>query len=166
LEQLEEAVQIIRAMWISQPVTSIGNYYRIRDAYCEPQPSPPIPLLIGGGGELGTLRLVARYADWWNFNSCTTEEYARKAAILKNHCNDVGRDFREIKLTYASWLSITENPSQLKQDSRRHIIAGNASEVLRELKRFHEIGVTHFILKFPNISDLKHFTTDVMPYVE
>ena len=57
-------------------------------------------LLIGGGGEEKTLAIVARRADWWNFNSCTVEEYAHKLAVLKSHCARVGRDPAEIKLTY------------------------------------------------------------------
>src|SRR6266702_2789934 len=79
--QLEEAVQVIRTMWTSRPANFTGQYYTISDAYCEPQPSPMIPLLIGGGGEQRTLNLVARYADWYNFNSATLEEYAHKVAI-------------------------------------------------------------------------------------
>lgn len=164
LEQLEEAILVIRSMWASSPTTFNGKYYQIRNAHCEPSPSSPIPLLIGGGGEQKTLRLVAHYADWWNFNSCTPEEYARKVVILKKYCDEVGRDFTEIKLTYAAWVSIAENPSQLMRDTQRHIIAGNAAEVARELKKFCEIGVTHFILKFPDVSTLDQFAEDVIPY--
>src|SRR5579871_114430 len=98
LEQLEEAAIIVKAMWSSHPATFEGEHYRIRDAYCEPRPQPSIPLLIGGGGEGKTLAIVARHADWWNFNSCTVEEYAHKLAILKNHCEREGRDPAQIKL--------------------------------------------------------------------
>src|SRR6266702_3227367 len=51
VEQLEEAAQVIRAMWTSRPANFTGKYYTISDAWCIPQPSPPIPLVIGGGGE-------------------------------------------------------------------------------------------------------------------
>ena len=90
-KQFEESVIIIRAMWESVPATFLGQYYQIREAYCEPRPSPGIPLLIGGGGEKRTLALVARYADWWNYNSCTVEEYARKVAVLQGYCERIGR---------------------------------------------------------------------------
>jgi alkanesulfonate monooxygenase SsuD/methylene tetrahydromethanopterin reductase-like flavin-dependent oxidoreductase (luciferase family) len=59
-EQLEEALIIIRSLWTSQPATFEGKYYQIRDDYCEPRPSPPIPILLGGGGEQRTLALAAR----------------------------------------------------------------------------------------------------------
>src|SRR6516162_7701668 len=55
LEELEEAVQIMKAMWSTRSATFDGKHYRIREAFCEPQPSPVIPLLIGGGGEQKTL---------------------------------------------------------------------------------------------------------------
>src|SRR5258708_1146809 len=99
LEQLEEAAIIVKAMWSSRPATFVGKHHSIHDAYCEPRPDPPIPLLIGGGGEEKTLAIVARRADWWNFNSCTVEEYAHKVAMLKSHCARLGRDPAEIKLT-------------------------------------------------------------------
>ena len=81
LEQLEEAIVIIRSMWTSSPATSqVDHHYQIRDAFCEPRPLQAIPLLIGGGGERHTLRIVARYADWWNFflyneGICTQSSY-------------------------------------------------------------------------------------------
>jgi len=62
-DQLEEAIQVIRSMWTSQPATFFGKYYKLQNAYCKPQPSHTIPLLIGGGGERRTLGLVAQYAD-------------------------------------------------------------------------------------------------------
>ena len=96
MEQLEEAVQLILAMWSTQqPATFEGKHYSIHEAYCAPLPSPTIPILIGGGGEQRTLSLVARYADWWNFNSVPVEEYARKVDILKQHCKRVGRNFAD-----------------------------------------------------------------------
>src|ERR1700730_3538610 len=62
IEELEETAIIARTMWSSRPATFIGKHYSIRDAYCEPQPHPPIPLLIGGGGGEKTLAIVARRA--------------------------------------------------------------------------------------------------------
>ncbi|MBV9259308.1 MAG: LLM class flavin-dependent oxidoreductase [Ktedonobacteraceae bacterium] len=164
MEQLEEALQVIRAMWSTQPATFEGKHYSIHDAYCAPQPSPPIPILIGGGGEQRTLALVARYADWWNFNSVPLEEYARKVDILKQHCARIGRDFSEIKLTYLSTLSVSEDPAQVQRHPNKHYIAGNAAEVIRELERFYSVGVTHFMFRFPDLQTLKHFVAHVAPH--
>jgi alkanesulfonate monooxygenase SsuD/methylene tetrahydromethanopterin reductase-like flavin-dependent oxidoreductase (luciferase family) len=164
MDQLEEAVQVIRTIWSTQPATFEGKHYSIHAAYCAPQPSPPIPLLIGGGGEQRTLALVARYADWWNFNSVPVEEYARKVEILKRHCADVGRDFSTIKLTYLATLSASEDPTRVQRNPNKYFIAGNAAEVTRELARFHDIGVTHFMFRIPNLETLQYFVAHVAPH--
>jgi alkanesulfonate monooxygenase SsuD/methylene tetrahydromethanopterin reductase-like flavin-dependent oxidoreductase (luciferase family) len=164
MEQLEEAVQVIRALWSTQPATFEGKHYVLRDAYCAPRPSPAIPILIGGGGEQRTLALVARYADWWNFNSVTVEEYARKVEILKQHCARVGRAFSEIKLTYLGTLSVSEDPARVQRNPGKHYIAGNTAEVIQELERFQAVGVTHFMFRIPDLETLKHFVTYVAPH--
>ncbi len=164
MEQLEEAVQVIRAMWSTQPATFEGKHYSIHNAYCSPQPSPAIPILIGGGGEQRTLALVARYADWWNFNSVAPEEYARKVDILKHHCVRLGRTFSEIKLTYLGTLSVSENPAHVQRNPSKYYIAGNAAEVTRELERFHSLGVTHFMFRIPTLETLKHFVAHIAPH--
>ncbi|GAC1455011.1 MAG: LLM class F420-dependent oxidoreductase [Ktedonobacteraceae bacterium] len=164
MEQLEEAAQLVRAMWTApQPVTFEGKHYAVRNAFCIPQPSPTIPLLIGGGGEHRTLALVARYADWWNFNSCTVEEYEHKLSILKQHCKNVGRDFSEIKLTYLSTMSVAEDPAKVQRNPSKHFIAGNAEEVTQELQRFRDIGVSHFIFRFLDHETIEHFVAHVVP---
>lgn len=164
LEQLEEAALIMKSMWSARPATFEGKQYSIHDAYCEPQPQPPIPLLIGGGGEEKTLAIVARRADWWNFNSCTVEEYAHKVAVLKGHCARVGRDPGEIKLTYLSTASVSENPAEVVRSPQKHFIAGSSAEVIRELERFHEVGVTHFIFRFLDPGSLERFVRTVVPH--
>ena len=164
MEQLEEAAQIMHAMWTTQqPVTFEGKHYSIRDAYCIPHPSPMIPLLIGGGGEKRTLAAVARYADWWNFNSCPVEEYDLKLAILKQHCRDIGRDPSEITLTYLGTASVSDDPNKVQHNPTKHFIAGNADEVTQEIQRFHDIGVSHFIFRFLDQETLEYFVQRVVP---
>lgn len=163
MEQLEEAIQLIRTLWTQQPATFTGQHYHIQDAYCAPQPVPPIPILIGGGGEQRTLAIVARYADWWNFNSCPVEEYARKLAILKQHCERIGRDPAQIKLTYLSTLSVSEDPARVQRHPQKHFIAGSADEVTRELEQFRALGVTHCLFRILDVASLEHFVTHVVP---
>ncbi len=167
LEQLEEAILLIRSMWTLKPASFEGRYYQIQDAYCEPQPSPLIPLLIGGGGEQRTLSLAARYADWWNFNSCGAEVYAHKVSVLKGYCRSIGRDPAEIRLTFSGTVSMDEDPTQVIQHPqypKKRFIAGSTAEVIRELERFCEIGVTHFMLKFLDLTTLKYFAANVLPH--
>lgn len=163
MEELEEAAQIVHAMWKMQPATVEGKHYAIREAYCAPQPSPMIPLLIGGGGEQRTLALVARYADMWNITSCTVEEYAHKLAILKQHCERIGRDPSEITLTYLSTMSVSEDPAKVQHDPNKHFIAGNAAEVTRELEQFAALGVTHCMFRFLDVATVEQFVEHVAP---
>ncbi len=164
MEQLAETAQIMRAMWTApQPVTFEGKHYSIQDAYCIPQPSPTIPLLIGGGGEQLTLALVARYAEWWNFNSCPLEEYEHKLSVLKQHCKDIGRDPSEITLSYLATVSVASDPAKVQRNPTKHFIAGTAEQVTQEIERFRNIGVSHFIFRFLNQETLEYFVARVVP---
>lgn len=164
MEQLEEAIQIMRLLWQGGPATFSGKHYRIEAAHCLPVPQPSIPLLIGGGGEQRTLAITARYADLWNFNSCTLEEYSRKLGILHQHCQRFGRNPAEITLTYLSTASVADDPALVVRDPKKHFIAGSPTEVIRELEQFIEIGVSHFIFRFLDIPSLERFVRSVLPH--
>ncbi|WP_160145595.1 LLM class flavin-dependent oxidoreductase [Dictyobacter aurantiacus] len=164
MEELEDAIQVLRAMWTTQPATYEGKHYQVHNAYGAPRPNPMIPLLVGGGGEQRTLAIVARYADWWNFNSCTVEEYERKLAILRQHCRHVGRDFSEITLSYLSTISVSDDPARVKRNPNKHFIAGSSEEVIRELEQFRSIGVSHFMFRILDVESLQHFVAHVVPH--
>src|SRR6266496_500613 len=101
LRQLRDALQIIRAMWTQEEAVFEGKYYQVRGAINQPKgvQKPHIPLLIGGGGEKVTLKLVAQYGDACNIGHLDNEGLARKYAILKQHCENVGRDYNTIRRT-------------------------------------------------------------------
>jgi alkanesulfonate monooxygenase SsuD/methylene tetrahydromethanopterin reductase-like flavin-dependent oxidoreductase (luciferase family) len=165
VDQLEEAVQIIRAMWTQSPASFEGKYYRIENAECQPEPNPPIPLLIGGAGEQKTLRVVARYADWWNHNFCTAEEYAHKQRVLTDHCREIGRDPAEIVHTYYAAVSLVNDPAKAEKRDF-HVVAGTPDMVTRELSQFVNLGVKHFQLRFldfPQMNGLGTFAEKVLP---
>jgi alkanesulfonate monooxygenase SsuD/methylene tetrahydromethanopterin reductase-like flavin-dependent oxidoreductase (luciferase family) len=164
MEELEEAVQILQRMWGEQPASFKGEHYHIAEAYSLPRPTQTIPLLIGGGGERRTLALVAKYADWWNFNSCTVEEYGHKLDVLKGHCERIGRDVGEITLTYLSTLSVSDDVTKVKRSESKHFIAGNAEQVIEELERFRAIGVSHFLFRILDVASLEYFGREVVPH--
>jgi F420-dependent oxidoreductase-like protein len=100
-DRFEEACQVLISL-LSQKTTDFsGRYYQLAGARNEPKgvqrPHPPI--VIGGSGERRTLRTTARYAQHWNFVGGTPEEFARKRDVLYAHCQDVGRDPKEITLS-------------------------------------------------------------------
>jgi alkanesulfonate monooxygenase SsuD/methylene tetrahydromethanopterin reductase-like flavin-dependent oxidoreductase (luciferase family) len=175
IRQLAEAVHIIRKMWTEEVASFAGAYYRIDSAYCNPKPPTLPPILIGGGGERLTLRVVAEYADWWNLVGGTPEVFARKLRILENHCKDVGRDPGTIKKTWATdGLAIAptmERALRIAAGSpftrdRVGAVVGDPDEVSKALEQFVALGVEHFILRFvdfPDPAGAKLFAKEVIP---
>ena len=93
-ERLEETLQICLQMWSDDNGPYDGRHYRLAETLCEPRPlsRPRPPILIGGGGERRTLRLVARYADAGNVFGSSPEDVAHKLEVLRAHCQAEGRD--------------------------------------------------------------------------
>ncbi len=169
VDELEEAVQVIRAMWTQSPANFEGKYYTIRQAECQPQPNPPIPLLIAGTGEKKMLHVVAKYADWWNGAFKTPEQYAHLVEVLSRYCRDIGRDPGEILLSYYALLSLSNDPARLRHPApgdQNHFVAGSPQDVAEEFSRFIQLGVRHFqvrFLDFPSTEGVDLFLNDVLP---
>ena len=166
IEQLEEAVQIIRAMWTQSPASFEGKHYRIENADCEPRPNPPIPSLIGGGGEKKTLRVAAKYADWWTAPVQSLDEYAHKQRVLAGHCRAIGRDPAEITHTFCARVSVVEHAADAYKGPGRYVISGTPDMVTRELEQLITWGVKHFQLSFfgfPHTDDIELFINRVLP---
>lgn len=101
-ERLEETLQIAHLMWSGDTSPYEGRHYHLAEPMNSPQPlsQPHPPILIGGGGERKTLRLVAQYADACNlFSHMDNDALAHKLDVLKGHCEDIGRDYDEIERT-------------------------------------------------------------------
>jgi F420-dependent oxidoreductase-like protein len=98
LRMLDEALQIIHAMWRDPYASFEGRYYRINGAINEPKDvqSPHPPIWIGGAGEKVTLKLVAKYGDACNIGGIDPAVYRHKFDVLRAHCDNVGRDYDTI----------------------------------------------------------------------
>jgi F420-dependent oxidoreductase-like protein len=96
-EMLEETLQICLQMWGANDGPYNGTHYQLAETICEPQPIRRPPILIGGGGEKKTLRLVAQYADVWNSTDSDPDVLKHKIDVLTRHCDTVGRDAAEIR---------------------------------------------------------------------
>ncbi|MCB0123632.1 MAG: LLM class flavin-dependent oxidoreductase, partial [Caldilineaceae bacterium] len=172
IAQLEEVIQICRKLWTESPASFAGKYYRIDDAYCSPKPDPLPPLLVGGGGEQLTLRVVAKYADIWNIPGGSFDNYQRKLGVLRSHCEAVGRNYDEIVKSW-SCESIALAPTQAEAEAiaaatpyQNHPIVGDPARVAEQLQAFLDIGVTYLIVRlvdFPKLDGLKLFVDEVMP---
>jgi F420-dependent oxidoreductase-like protein len=130
LDMLEEAVQICRAMFTGDDVSFTGTHYRLDHARNLPRPvqagGPKI--LIGGGGEKRTLRLVARYADKCNVTG-DVATLARKIAVLRRHCAEVGRDPAEVGVTWMTPLILTTSSQNTAEVHEMLTAAGSADEI-------------------------------------
>jgi alkanesulfonate monooxygenase SsuD/methylene tetrahydromethanopterin reductase-like flavin-dependent oxidoreductase (luciferase family) len=172
IAQLDEAVQIIRALWRESPATYTGSHYSISQARCEPRPDPAPVLMIGGAGEQRTLRVVARHADWWNADYYSPAEYGRKLSVLRDHCRAIGRDPAEITPTYFATVSLSRDPDAVVRNmpfSHRgelYLLNGTPDEVTRKLEEFAALGVQHIQLSFmdfPSSEGIDLFLSDVLP---
>lgn len=97
-QRLEEALRIVKGMLAGERPTVRGRWYTVSDAINSPAPLSRIPILIGGGGERKTLRLVAEYADESNL-ICAPQDVSRKLEALAGHCETVGRNRGELTVT-------------------------------------------------------------------
>jgi F420-dependent oxidoreductase-like protein len=163
-ERLEDALQICRAMFTQPRSTFQGKRHHIDGAYNDPQPVQPggPKILIGGGGEKKTLRLVARYADMWNgFGDPTAIRH--KVEVLADHCRDIGRDPSEIVKTRLGTLVVTASAEE--GDARREefkrtrgiddamlpsmLTCGTAEEIGDAVQPFFDAGLDGLIFNMP-----------------
>lgn len=176
IKQMEETIEIAKAMWSGSPASYEGKYYRIEDAYCEPRPDPMPPILIGGGGEQLTLRVVAKHADMWNININDVDVYQHKLNVLQQHCDKVGRDSNEIEKTWScESLALAASQSEARRimdaspyNQIKFPLAGTPDVVAARLQEFVDIGVTHIIVRlndFPHLEGIQMFVEEVMPKV-
>jgi alkanesulfonate monooxygenase len=141
-ERLEETLQICLQMWSDNDGAFDGKHYELTRTLNSPQsitrPHPPI--LIGGGGEKKTLRLVAQYADACNL--FYGPDLSHKLDVLRQHCEDVGRDYDTIEKTVMGPLD--PGPNGEKVD-----------DILEELRTLSELGVSHLHGTVPGVSTIK-----------
>lgn len=138
--QLEEVLQIAHRMWRGDETPFAGTYYRLNRPLNSPnsvqRPHPPI--LIGGGGERRTLRLVARYADACNLFDLPDrfqDDLPHKLEVLRQHCREIGRDHREIEKTVAL--------------GEIALSARGGQGLVEHLRQLAELGIEHAILGGP-----------------
>ena len=175
IAQLEETIQLIQALWQDNPASYAGKYYKIDNAYLAPKPDPIPPLVIGGGGEQLTLRVVAKYANWWNLPGGTVENYAHKLAILRQHCDAVGRNYDDIVKTWASEaIAVAETEAEAQRLAaaspyKNNQIIGTPTQVAEQLQRFVDLGVEHLVVRiidFPETHGIELFAKEVMPLLQ
>jgi len=135
MDRFEEAVEVIDSLLVHEITTFQGKYFQLEQARCEPkgpqQPRPPI--VIGGGGEKRTLRIVARFAQHWNLPFATPEVFHKKNEILLAHCEAVGRDSSLIMRSVQIESTADQDPAEVA-DSAAALFAAGVDQVILTLR--------------------------------
>jgi alkanesulfonate monooxygenase SsuD/methylene tetrahydromethanopterin reductase-like flavin-dependent oxidoreductase (luciferase family) len=162
--RLRETLVLAKRLWSGDPhkkVTYEGKYVRAYDLFLNPQPvqRPRPPILIGGGGEQLTLRVVARHADIWHgFGDLAT--LGRKMALLDGYAQEYGRDPGRIARSTNVSLWVGEPPAALQErlgGASRSLIAGTPEAIEARLREYIQAGITYFIVGSPGGVDLDNW---------
>src|SRR5690349_616187 len=139
-ERLEEALTIIAPMLKGEPASLDGKWYTARGAMNNPRVRPDIPIMLGGSGEQKTFRLAARFADHMNI-ICDVADLARKVSVLKQRCEEIGRDPATLATSYLVMGMVGENEQEVKEmgegipeDRRNRAFLGTADQVAEQLQ--------------------------------
>ncbi|HEY5005219.1 MAG TPA: LLM class F420-dependent oxidoreductase [Ktedonobacteraceae bacterium] len=141
IRRLGEACEVVKLLWTETTANFDGKYYQLKDARCEPKPvqKPYPPFVIGGSGEQLTLRIVAQYADIWNFVGGSVADLQHKMAVLDEHCAAIGRDPAAIERSI-QWLVDPSNLSATREDLSPYIAAG-ATHIILNLRYPYPEGI-------------------------
>ena len=184
LERLDEACEVLRSLWTQRRSDFKGRYYQLSDAPLDPKPvqTPHPELMIGGGGERVTLRIVAKHADHWNVWG-GPQVLARKGTILDEHCAAVGRDAKSIIRSVNMALLITDKKDEVEKlaqtiatrmgrhaaDARDTCLAGTPEQIRETLHELKAAGGTTLFI--PSMfrpldelrRDLDRFIAEIAP---
>ncbi len=159
MDRLEEALEICHRMFTEERPSFEGRYYQIHEARNVPRPLQPggPKILVGGGGERRTLRMVARYADIANVNG-PLDELRHKLEVLDRHCEAEGRDPATIRRTTAAPLVLVEDRAQAERvlatippERQAQLAPVTPEEAAERLAPYVEAGFDGFIFRNPTL---------------
>lgn len=176
IEQLDEAVAIMKMMWSGKSVTFQGKHYHIKDAVCQPQPVQQggPRLWIGGGGEQLTLKVTAQHAQACNFSGRSTSltMFQHKVAVLNHHCASMGRDPNEIIKSVTLEIILGKDRKDAKRREKTAPLSltpetrfvGTPNQCVSYLQQFIDLGATYFMLHIEDLlTSLDLFEKEVLP---
>lgn len=181
MRAFREAVEIVVKMWTEEKATFKGEYYSIDGAINEPKgvQKPHIPLWLGGGGEKVTLKLVAQWANACNVGGGNPEVVRQKLAVLREHCETLGRDYNSITRSTNINLFLLEDgadPEKATQQARgktsfedynKAVFIATPAQAIERISQLADLGVDYIITNFPRIAydhtPLQRFAAEVMP---
>jgi F420-dependent oxidoreductase-like protein len=156
LKRLDEACQVLNMLWTQDRSTFKGKYYQLDDAPLMPKPvqKPRPELMIGGGGEKVTLKIVARWADHWNVWG-GPETLAKKGKILDGYCAEIGRDPKTILRSAVMVPLLSEDRTEIDKmqqlfmkrmgrdeaSAKDTLLVGSAAQMQDKLGKLRDSGV-------------------------
>jgi alkanesulfonate monooxygenase SsuD/methylene tetrahydromethanopterin reductase-like flavin-dependent oxidoreductase (luciferase family) len=146
--KLDEALQIILPMLRGERPTFSGKYYRAQEAMANPRFRDHIPLMIGGSGEKKTIPLAAKYFDHLNIIA-GFDELPRKVQVVKDRCEEIGRDPASLETSMLVMALIDENATEdlIPDDFKRNVVFGGPDQVADQIKsKVLDAGVDGVIL--------------------
>lgn len=173
MRRLEEAVQVILAMWGEQPASFEGAYYRLDRAVNDPPPiqRPHPPIMIGGNGEKVTLRLAAKYAQWCNVFG-DPDLVRHRFDVLREHCSRVGRPIDEITCSNHVWVIVGRDRAEVAAKRERLSVptffgvAGTPDELVEKFRAYAAVGARYCTIQLPDVCDVEPvclFAEQVIP---
>jgi len=181
IEQLEEALAIIKLLFKEPRASFQGKYYAVSDAVNNPKPlqQPHPPILIGGAGEKRLLRLVAEHADIWNCPNNAALELEHKLEVLKQHCAAFGRDPATIEVSEQTIVVLGRTEADLRSklqfakralgaifDIDKTALRGTPDQLIEAIQARSRQGVTFFTMMFGDLNQpetLELFAEKVAP---
>jgi alkanesulfonate monooxygenase SsuD/methylene tetrahydromethanopterin reductase-like flavin-dependent oxidoreductase (luciferase family) len=178
VEQLGEAIDVFRAMWTQSPASYDGRHYHVRNAYCEPRPAAPIPILVGGHRPK-VMRVAAEKADIWQWDG-PIGRYRTPYDLLVAACTDIGRDLGSVRLSTNGEayfpidpadfpkptlpaISAAQDPSGSYADEIDWVMGPTAQDAIAQLQPLLDLGVTLVTVYFHDRRTLDLFAREVIP---
>jgi alkanesulfonate monooxygenase SsuD/methylene tetrahydromethanopterin reductase-like flavin-dependent oxidoreductase (luciferase family) len=187
IQRLEETFEIVKRLWTLDTVTFQGKYYSLTEAVMNPKPvqKPHPPIWTGiMHGKRRMLMVIAKHADVWTISSLylpTPKEYQEMKMALDEACRQVGRDPDQIQQALGVGCVIAEDEPSLRvkverfkpisvnvkgYSTKQIRLDGTPSELIEKLRAYTKVGVTCFVMNFPDIATLEPvrlFSQKVMP---
>jgi len=167
IEQLDEALTLIKLLFKEQRASFQGKYYAVHDAVNNPKPvqKPHPPIMIGGAGERRLLRVVAEHADIWNCPNNAATELEHKLDVLKRHCDAIGRDAATIEVSEQCVVVLGRTAKDLSSkmkfakralgavfDLEKTALSGTPDQLIDVIRARRQQGVTMFTMLFGDLN--------------
>ncbi len=176
LEQLQDTLEILKRLW-TQPgkVSYSGKHYQVKDAYLEPKPVPPPPLVIGVKGDKA-LRLAAQYGDWWNVSDAPIDVMRTRMALLDQYCTEIGRDPKSLRRTWFGRVVTGQTEADVQRRAtsrdtawtRQNAFVGTPAQVIEQMQEYVALGVDYFMLDIvgqPDADVVQLVSNEIAPRV-